>query len=123
MSEQSETFQTESAWHCTTADAKHLIFKVTHSVPGPFNEIIICALFISVNTIHKFLWHEHILANHGYHWQCQKLICIYPGSRNKGFLFTMKEVWDRACSLENQIFNINSCKWLFISSLKSFTWF
>ena len=54
---------------------------------------------------------------------CQKSICIYQDCRNKGFMFTVKEVWDRVCSPENQSFNINSCKGLYTSSLKSFAWF
>ena len=54
---------------------------------------------------------------------CQKSICIYQDCRNKGFMFTVKEIWDRVCSPENQFFNISSCKWPSTSSLKSFTWF
>ena len=52
---------------------------------------------------------------------CQKSICIYQNCRNKGFKFTIKEVWDQVWSLENQFFNISSCKWPSASSLKSFT--
>ena len=33
---------------------------------------------------------------------CQKSICIYQDCRNKEFMFTVKEVWDRVCSPENQ---------------------
>ena len=50
---------------------------------------------------------------------CQKWICIYQDCRNKGFMFTVKEVWDQVCSPENQFFNISSCKWPSTSSLKS----
>ena len=35
---------------------------------------------------------------------CQKSICIYQDCRNKGFTFTIKGVWDKACSPENQFF-------------------
>ena len=35
----------------------------------------------------------------------QKLICIYQDCRNKGFMFTIEEVWDQVCSLENQFAN------------------
>ena len=49
----------------------------------------------------------------------QKSICINQDSKNKGFMFLIKEAWDRVRSPENQIFNINSCKWPFTSSLKS----
>ena len=38
-------------------------------------------------------------------------------------MFTVKEVWDRVCSPENQFFNIGSCEWPYTSSLKSFTLF
>ena len=34
--ESTKTLQTESTWSCATADTKHLVVKVTHSVPGPF---------------------------------------------------------------------------------------
>ena len=54
---------------------------------------------------------------------CQKSICIYQDCRNKEFMFTVKEVWDRVCSPENQFFDIGSCEWPYTSSLKSFTWF
>ena len=54
---------------------------------------------------------------------CQIWICIYQDCRNKGFIFTIKEVWDQVCSPENQFFNISSCKWPSTSSLKSFTRF
>ena len=53
---------------------------------------------------------------------CQKSICIYQDCRIKGFMFTIKEVWDQVCSPENQFFNISSCKWPSTFSLKSFTW-
>ena len=65
-SESTETLQTESRWSCATADAKTLVVKVTHSVPGHFNEIIICTIFISVNAIQFFFLHELILVIHGY---------------------------------------------------------
>ena len=35
---------------------------------------------------------------------CQKSICIHQDCRNNGFMFTIKEVWDRVCSPQNQIF-------------------
>ena len=54
---------------------------------------------------------------------CQKSICIYQDCRNKEFMFTVKEVWDRVCSPENQFLNIGSCEWPYTSSLKSFIWF
>ena len=54
---------------------------------------------------------------------CQKSICIFQNCRNKGFMFTIKEVWHRVCSPENQSFNISSWKWPSTSSLKSFIWF
>ena len=54
---------------------------------------------------------------------CQRSICIHQNCRNKGFMFTIKEVWDQVCSPENQFFNISSCKWPSTASLKSFTWF
>ena len=54
---------------------------------------------------------------------CQKWICIYQGCRNKGFMFTIKEVWDQVCHPENQFFGVSSCKWPSTSSLKGFTWF
>ena len=49
---------------------------------------------------------------------CQKSICIHQDCRNKEFMFTVKEVWDRVCSRENQFFNIGSCEWPYTSSLK-----
>ena len=36
-SESTKTVQTESTWSCTTADAKHLVVKVTPSVLCPFS--------------------------------------------------------------------------------------
>ena len=54
---------------------------------------------------------------------CQKSICIYQDCRNKGFMFTIKKVWDQVCSPENEFFKISSCKCPSTSSLKSFTWF
>ena len=54
---------------------------------------------------------------------CPKSICIYQDCRNKGFMFTIKEVWDQLYSPENQFFNISTCKWPSASSLKRFTWF
>ena len=35
-SEATKTLQTESAWSCATADAKHLVVMATHSAKGPF---------------------------------------------------------------------------------------
>ena len=29
---------------------------------------------------------------------CQKWICIYQDCRNKGFMFTIKEVWDQVAA-------------------------
>ena len=52
----------------------------------------------------------------------QKWICIYHDCVNKGFIFTIKEVWDQVCSPENEFFNISSCQWPSTSSLKSFIW-
>ena len=66
----------------------------------------------------KLLSHELFLIIHGYDQRVSKL-----DLRNKGFMFTIKEVWDRVCSPENQFFNINSCEWPSTSCLKSFTWF
>ena len=88
-----------------------------------FNEIIICAIFIFVNAIQKFLSHELTLVIHSYCQHMSKSICIYQDCASKGFMFTIKEVWNRVCSPENQFFNTNSWKWPSTSSLKSFTWF
>ena len=33
---------------------------------------------------------------------CHKSVSIYQDCRNKGFMLTIKEVWDQACSPENQ---------------------
>ena len=88
-----------------------------------FNEIIICGIFIFVNAIQKFLSHELILVIHGYYQRMSKSTCVYQYCRNQGFMFTIKEVWDRVYSKENQIFNINSCKWPSTSPLKNCTWF
>ena len=54
---------------------------------------------------------------------CQKSICIHQDCRNEVLMFTIKEVWNRVSSPENQFFNISSCKWPSNSPLKSFTWF
>ena len=54
---------------------------------------------------------------------CQQSIRISKDCRNKGFMLTIKETWERVCSLKNQFFNINSCKSPSTSSLKSFIWF
>ena len=35
-SESIKALQRERTWSCTTADAKNLVVRVTHSVPGPF---------------------------------------------------------------------------------------
>ena len=35
-SESTKNLQTENTWSCVTDDAKHLVVKVAHSVPGPF---------------------------------------------------------------------------------------
>ena len=45
---QPEFFRQKVTWSCATADIKHLVVKVTHSVPGSFS-FIICAILISVN--------------------------------------------------------------------------
>ena len=89
-----------------------------------FNEIILYAIFIRL-WMHfenfyrvNLFWSSMAMTN-----IYQKSICIYQDCRNKGFMFTVKEVWDRVCSPENQFFNISSCKWPNTSSLKSFTWF
>ena len=78
---------------------------------------------MSVNAIQKLLWHELILIIDAMTSVYQKWICVYQDCRNKGFMFTIKEVWDRVCNPQNQFFNINSCEWPSTSSLKSFTWF
>ena len=59
--------------------------------------------FFSMSAIQKFFWHEAILVIHGNH-RCQKSICIYQDCRNKGLMFTIKEVWDQVCSPINQFF-------------------
>ena len=79
LSESTRNIHTEIALSCATADAKHLVVKITHSVPGLFNEMMICTLFISVNTIHKFLRHELILVNHGYDQLMSKVDLHLPG--------------------------------------------
>ena len=50
-----------------------VFFKVTHSDPGPFNEIIICAIFISVNAFQEILSRELILVIHGYDQHMSKV--------------------------------------------------
>ena len=52
-----------------------------------FYDIIICAIFISVNTIPKFLCHEFILIDHGYDQRMSKVDLHLPGLKNKGFVF------------------------------------
>ena len=52
---------------------KNLAVKVTHSVLGPFNEIIIWAIFISVNTFKENLSRERILVIHGYDQRMSKV--------------------------------------------------
>ena len=69
--ESTKTLQTESTWSCATADAKHLVFKVTDQTL--FNGIIICAIFISVNAFQKFLSRELILVIHGYDQRMSKV--------------------------------------------------
>ena len=44
-----------------------------------FEEIIICSIFISVNIIIKFLWHELILDNHSYDQRFSKVNLHQPG--------------------------------------------
>ena len=78
-SESTKTLQTVSTWFCATADAKHLVVKVTHSVPGPFNEIILCVIFISVNAIQTILWQELTLVIHGYDQRMSKVDLHLPG--------------------------------------------
>ena len=56
-----------------------------------FNEIIICAIFISENAIQKLLLHELIVIIHGYDQRVSKVDLRVPG--HKGFMFTIKEVW------------------------------
>ena len=90
--ESTKPLQAESTWSCATADAKNLVVKVTHSVTGPFNEIIICTIFISVNAFKKFLSHELILVIHGYDQRMSKFDLHYQDCRNKGFMLTVKEV-------------------------------
>ena len=55
-------------------------------------EIIICAIFNSVNALEKLYLHELILVIPSYEQLCQKLICIYQDCKDKGFIFTVKEV-------------------------------
>ena len=74
-----KTLQTESKLSCATAEAKHSVVKVTHSVPSPFNEIMICALFISVNAIQNFLLYELIPVIHGYDQHMSKVDLHLPG--------------------------------------------
>ena len=66
-------------WSCATADAKHLIVKVTHLVQALFNEIIICTIFNYVNALQKFLSNELILDTNGYD-QCMSKVNLHlPG--------------------------------------------
>ena len=102
---------------------KSVVVKVAHSVAGLFNNIIIWSIFISVNAFKKFYCVNLFLSSMAMTSVCQKSICIYQDCRNKGFMFTIIDVWDQVCSPENQFFNISSCKWPSTSSLKSFTWF
>ena len=39
---------------------------------------------------------------------CQKSICIHQKCRNKGFMFTIRAIWDRVSSPENQFSNVTS---------------
>ena len=69
--------------------------------------MIMRTIFVSVNTVHKFLWHERILVNYGYDQHMSKANLHLPG-RNKEFMFTIEEAWDQGCIPKNQIFNISS---------------
>ena len=48
-----------------------------------------------VNAIQKLLLYELILAMNSVY---QKWICVYQDCGNKGFMFTIKEVWDRVAA-------------------------
>ena len=75
--ESTKTLQTESTWSCATADAKKLVVKVTHSVPGLFNKVIMTsAIFISVNAFQHILLCELILVIHGYD-QCKSEVDLH----------------------------------------------
>ena len=47
--ESTKTLQTESTWSCAIADAKHLVVRLNTRSEDLFNEVVICAIFISVN--------------------------------------------------------------------------
>ena len=63
---------TVTSWSCATADAKHLVVKAAHASQALFNEKVICAIFIFVNAIQKFLSRELSMAMTSI---CQKSIC------------------------------------------------
>ena len=50
----------------------------------------------------RILSHELILVIHGYDQRMLQVSLHYQDCRNKGFMFTIKEVWDQVCSPENQ---------------------
>ena len=53
---------------------------------------------VHMNATQKFLSHELTPVIHGYDQHMSKIhlrsICVYQDCRNKGFVFTIKEVWD-----------------------------
>ena len=61
----------ESTWSCATADAKHLVVKVTDSVPGPFQwnnnlcyiylcECILKNFIVWTYSSHPWLWPTYV---------------------------------------------------------------
>ena len=69
--ESTKTLQTESTWNCATANAKHLVVKVTHLVPGPFKwnnnmrHIYLCKCILKIFIAwtcfsHPWLWPTYV---------------------------------------------------------------
>ena len=52
--------------------------------------------------LQKLLSHELTLIILGYDQRVSNVDCVYQDCRNKRFMFTIKEVWDRVGSPENQ---------------------
>ena len=112
--------QTERTCSCTTADAKHLVVKVTNSVPGHFHEAILCPIFVSVNAFLKvfIVW---TYSSHPWIWPA------YVKSRAVSIrtveIMGLCLQWDRVSSPKINHSTSAVANRRPTSSLNSFTWF
>ena len=119
-----KTLQTENAWSCTTADAKHSVVKVTRSVPGAFkwNNIMrhiypcdcnLMTFTLWIYSSHPWLWPTYVKSRFPFTWTVEiKGLCLQV--KRSGTEYEAQKI---------KFLTSTVCKWSSTCALKGFTLF